>query len=334
MEVNQIKEMVFNDNKYRFLFENQHLKGNIILLVLGGSYAYGTNNKNSDVDIRGIALERETDLLGLTNFEQRVDEKTDTTIFGLRKAVSLMSNCNPNMIEMLGCKPEHYIILTKEGQLLLDNVDLFLSQKAKYTFGGYATAQLRRLRNALARNSCLQTEKEQHILKSIEKQMYYIKEHYTKIANGKLNLYIDKSEKEDYDTEIFMDIELKHYPLRDFKNIYSEFSSIVKGYSKLTQRNKKKTEEGLNKHAMHLIRLLIMGTEILEGKGIHTFREKEHDLLIDIRNGKYTYEEIFEMADELEKKFEYASKNSPLPKKPDFNKINELVIEINRSVIS
>lgn len=334
MEVNKIKEMVFSDNRYKFLFEDQHLKDNIILLTLGGSYAYGTNNENSDIDIRGVALERVTDLLGLTSFEQKENKETDTTVFGLRKAIGLMSDCNPNMIEMLGCKPEHYLILNKEGKMLLDNVDLFLSQKARYTFGGYAIAQLRRLQNALARDSYPQVEKEKHILNSIKKQMYHVMDHYTEITNGELNLYIDKSEKEDYDTEIFMDVELKHYPLRDFKNIYSEFSNIVKDYSKLTQRNKKKTEEGLNKHAMHLVRLLIMGTEVLEGKGVQTFREKEHNLLMDIRNGVYSYEQIFEMVDELEKKFEYAAENSPLPKRPDFNKINELVIKVNRSVVS
>lgn len=333
MNINEIKNTVFNDKKYRFLFEDEHLKGNIILLTLGGSYAYGTNIENSDIDIRGVALERETDLLGLTNFEQRENRETDTTVFGLRKAIHLLSDCNPNMIELLGCKRDHYLILTDAGKLLLNNIDLFLSQKAKNTFGGYATAQLRRLQNALARDSYPQVEKEVHILKSIERQFPHIIEHYTNTTNGKLDLYIDKSNKEDYDEEIFMDIELQHYPLRDFKNIYSEFSNVVKDYGKLNQRNKKKTDEGLSKHAMHLVRLLLMGTEVLEGKGVHTFREKEHDLLMNIRNGKYTYDEIFEMVDELEEKFEYAANNSPLPKRPDFNKINELTIEINRSVI-
>jgi len=43
------------------------------------------------------------------------------------------------------------------------------------------------------------------------------------------------------------------------------------------------------KHAMHLIRLLITGTEVLEGKGINTYREKEREFLLDIRKGKYSY---------------------------------------------
>jgi len=44
---------------------------------------------------------------------------------------------------------------------------------------------------------------------------------------------------------------------------------------------------------MHLIRLLITGTEVLEGKGINTYREKEREFLLDIRKGKYSYNELF-----------------------------------------
>jgi len=50
-------------------------------------------------------------------------------------------------------KDEHLLVITKEGQLLRDNADLFLSKKAIHSFGNYATAQLRRLKNALARDS-------------------------------------------------------------------------------------------------------------------------------------------------------------------------------------
>ncbi|MDY5521409.1 MAG: hypothetical protein SPF73_06275 [Agathobacter sp.] len=37
---------------------------------LGGSYAYGTNNDNSDIDFRGITLQSTSDLLGMHCSEQ------------------------------------------------------------------------------------------------------------------------------------------------------------------------------------------------------------------------------------------------------------------------
>ena len=63
--------------------------------------------------------------------------------------------------------------------------------------------------------------------------------------------------------------------------------------------------------------LLIEGTEILEGKGINTYRQNDREFLLDIRHGKYTFEEIFKMVDDYEAKFKYAANNSSLPSKPD-----------------
>lgn len=335
MNTKQILEKI-NSNEYDFLRNDEHLGDNIILLTTGGSHAYGTNVETSDLDIRGIALEKENEILGLSNFEQFENKATDTTIYGLKKLIGLLLNCNPNVIEMLGTKDEHLFILSEEGKLLRDNVDLFLSKKAMRSFGGYATAQLRRLQNALARDNYPQIEKEKHILNSIKNQMEHLQENYVNFTNEEIKLYIDKTDREDYEEEIYMDINLTHYPLRDFKSIYSEMSNIVKEYGNLNHRNSKKDDLHLNKHAMHLVRLLLMGIEILEGKGINTYRENDRNQLLEIRNGKYQkedgsfYQEFFDMVNNLEKRLQYAADNSSLPSKPNFNKIEELVVEINR----
>lgn len=332
MNTQEIKDKL-NSNEYDFLRSDKHLGNNIILLTTGGSHAYGTNVKGSDLDIRGIALENKNEIIGLSNFEQFENKATDTTIYSLRKIFGLMLNCNPNTIEVLGTRDEHLFICNKYGKMIKDNVDLFMSKKAIHSFGGYATAQLRRLQNALARDNYPQPEKEQHILNTLISQFSNIEGRYKEVTDGDLKLYIDKSDKEEYETEIFINCNIEHYPLRDFKNIHSEFQNVIKDYDKLNGRNKKKDELHLNKHAMHLIRLLIMGSEILEGKGINTYREEDRDFLLCIRNGEYTYGQIFEMVDEFEKRFKYASDNSNLPNKPNYHKAEELMMEIYKDVI-
>ena len=164
MTLDQIKETL-KTPEYSFLKENEHLGKNIILLGLGGSHAYGTNVEGSDVDIRGCALNSKMDILTNQNFEQFVNTETDTTIYSFNKLISLLTNVNPNTIELLGCKPEHYLYLSPIGKELLDNRHLFLSKKCIHSFGGYATAQLRRLDNKAGRSS--QENLEQHILNSI-----------------------------------------------------------------------------------------------------------------------------------------------------------------------
>lgn len=332
MNIEQIKNKI-NSNEYSFLREDEHLGSNIILLTCGGSYSYGTNVEGSDLDIRGICLERPNEIIGLSNFEQFINNDTDTTIYGLKKIISLLLNCNPNTIEILGTKEEQLFMCNKYGKLLRDNVDLFLSKKAIASFGGYARQQLKRLQNALYRDSYPQLEKEKHIMNNIKSQMAHMEERYKKITDGELSLYTDISNKKDLETEIYMDMDIKHYPLRDFKNIYNEMSCVIKDYDNVSHRNRKKDELHLNKHAMHLVRLYLMAIDILKGNGIITYREKDRDFLLNIRNGVYSYEEIFEMVDKYEKELNYVADNSPLASKPQYHKVEELVMEIYREVL-
>ena len=88
---NKLKEIInveITPSDYTFIETNKELS-NIILMGLGGSYAYGTNIEGSDIDLRGIALNsRENILLG-KDFEQVVNTDTDTTIYSLNKISSL-----------------------------------------------------------------------------------------------------------------------------------------------------------------------------------------------------------------------------------------------------
>lgn len=338
MNIEQIKEKL-KSNEYDFLRKDKNLGNNIIILTLGGSHAYGTDNENSDLDIRGCALNSKMQILTNENFEQFVNEETDTTIYAFNKLISLLSNVNPNTIEMLGNKPEHYFYVSSIGQELIDNAHLFLSKKAVYSFGGYANQQLRRLENKSNR-LVGQAQNEEHIYKTIEHATYDFKNRYFDMPEDAIKLYIDKAVQEGYDTEIFMDVNLHHYPLRDYKGMWSEMQSIVKAYGKIGKRNEKAIEHNkLGKHMMHLIRLYMMCLDILEKEEIVTYRENEHDLLMDIRNGKYLDDnrqpiaEFYEMVDDYEKRLEYAKQNTSLPDSPDYKAINEFVASVNERVV-
>lgn len=101
MDLQTIKDMVSSE-EYNFLRNNDHLGNRIILIGLGGSHAYGTNNETSDLDVRGCALNSKEEILTNQHYERFVDEKTDTTVYAFNKLISLLCNCNPNTIEMLG----------------------------------------------------------------------------------------------------------------------------------------------------------------------------------------------------------------------------------------
>nr|DAJ21793.1 MAG TPA: putative nucleotidyltransferase [Siphoviridae sp. ctHdl3] len=129
---------IINSEPYDFLRTNLHLNGHLMYLTIGGSHAYGTNVEGSDVDVRGVALNSREDLLGLGTFEHWVDETTDTTIFGFKKAVKLMCSGNPNMLEQLGNADDLVISYHPATKLLMENKKLFLSRQVVYSFGGFA----------------------------------------------------------------------------------------------------------------------------------------------------------------------------------------------------
>ena len=341
MTRDEIRDKVLFSKEYEFLKTNEHLGNNIILIGLGGSYAYGTEKEDgtSDIDVRGCALNTKEEILTNKNFEQFTNEETDTTIYSFNKLISLLSNTNPNTIELMGLKPEHYLYVHPIGQKLLNNAHLFLSKRAIHSFGGYANQQLRRM-ELLCNRNVSQSQREQFILNTINNAMYDIKQAYQDFTDEEIKLYIDKAVHEEYDTEIFMDVNVKHYPLRDYCSVWNEMKSIVSSYNKIGKRNEKAiTHNKLGKHMMHLIRLYMMCLDILEKEQIITYREAEHDLLMDIRNGKYLdsnnqpISEFYEMVDDYEKRLDYAKLNTNLSDNPDYKKINEFVMDVNERIV-
>lgn len=332
-------KMLMNTSKYDFLREHERLGRRIILLGLGGSYAYGTNIEGSDIDFRGITLNLPSDLIGLTEFEQYEDTKTDTVIYAFNKIVKLLLECNPNTCEILGLDDGQYLIKTELGQELLDHKDIFLSKRAAKSFGGYAGAQLRRLQNAIARDSMPQSEREKHILNSVNNALEDFQRRYTSFDRGSIRLYIDQAENPELDTEIFVDADYRHLPLRDYETMWSVMHNVVRDYDKIGKRNRKKDDNHLNKHAMHLIRLFMMAIDILEKGEINTNRGNDLELLMKIRNGGFQCEdktfnkEFYDILADFESRMKLAVQVSALPDNPDMEKVEAFVEYVNKRAI-
>lgn len=332
-------KQLMNTAEYDFLRDNPRLGERIMLLGLGGSYAYGTDNEDSDIDFRGITLNLPSDLLGLTEFEQYIDLHTDTVIYSFNKIIRLLIECNPNTIELLGLDDGQYLIKTPLGQELLDRKALFLSKRAAKSFGGYAGTQLRRLQNAIARDSLPQREREQHIYNSVKNALEDFSRRNEMPGKGNIRIYIDDSDNPDFETEIFIDAEYKHLPLRDYANMLGAMNSVIRDYDKIGKRNKKKDDNHLNKHAMHLIRLFMMAVDILEKGEIRTHRTDDLELLRQIRRGDFQNEdktfskEFYDMLARYESRLEQAAEKSRLPDNPDMEQIGRFVEHVNRQAI-
>lgn len=142
------------------------------------------------------------------------------------------------------------------------------------------------------------------------------------------------------EAEIYMDLSLKHYPLRDYRSMWNEMNSIVRDHDKLGKRNKHAIEHAkLSKHMMHLVRLYLMAFDILEKGEIHTYRKQDLPFLMEIRNGKFLdenqqpTEEFSEFLDELQKRPDYAKENTDLPEVPDAKQIDDFVASVHERIV-
>ena len=322
-------EKLLRTADYDFLRTNPHLGDKICMLTLGGSRAYGTNTPESDVDIRGIALPSKKEILLGRDFEQVVEKQTDTVVYSINKMITLLSGCNPNTIEIAGLPRDEYFILTKEGELLLDNIGMFLSVKAADSFGGYATQQLYRLQQ---KSLYAMSEKEygDHIKSVLDKMI----EEFRKKYNIYLNIRVSRS------GELSINGSFEGLDMEKMNEVLNSLHNTYRDYTKHSHRNENAMTHGkIAKHSMHLIRLYMMGIDILEKGEINTKRTKEHDLLMSIRNGDYLDEsgtptkEFFDMVKDYEARFNSAKHHTVLPPTPNTKEIEELKAAINESIV-
>lgn len=315
--------------EYEFLKTDEHLGERICLLTLSGSKAYGTDNESSDTDMRGVAVERASEIYGYNEFEQVEERSTDTVVYALKKYVSLCCGANPNVLEMLGTRESDVLFINDIGKMLRENSSLFLSKRAYATFVGYATMQLRRLQNALAHDSYDAREKERHIMKSIRSMIEKTEEAY-RLTENEVKLHIPEAGE---DKTIHISLNVDDMPLRSFLALNNDIQNMLRNYDKLNHRNRKKDEPHLKKHAMHLIRLYLTGIDVLEKGEIITYREENLSLLRGIRQGDVPLSDVMKLADEYEQRIKEVYERSKLPDRPDMKKINELLIKIYRKCL-
>lgn len=330
---------IISGSEYDFLRNDPRLGKQIALLTFGGSISYGLDTSESDIDIRGAIMPLPSDLLGTgtlmsdeehenehlifgnNGFEQYLDVKTDTTLYTMNKLLGLLYKCNPNTIEILGCKPEHYALVNRFGQKLLDNREIFLSKLAYSSFAGYARGQFQRLKNAIGKDNGTNVFKSISLADSLNRIQRHLEEECPEYRRECVQMFITDKNGEPitvngvpvdaYDVGVLFndtvtEVTVNGKPISDdevrlsfkinfdmisannFNIVCNEITSAVKEFNKhLGHRNNKKDVYHLNKHAMHLIRLYLMAEDILTRGEIVTYREKEHDFLMSIKTGQY-----------------------------------------------
>ncbi len=333
-----------------------------IFLTLHGSHAYGTNTSASDVDVRGLCIPPKKYFYGyLEHFDQLQIHSTeqDFVNYNVVKFFEMAAKCNPNALEILFTDPQHHIHVTHIGTHLLQNRELFLSKKAKHTFAGYAISQLGRIKRhrrwlltppnhaptraefglpertiipadqlavvwsqikakieewdvdyGTSLDDAARIDMQGRIAKALAEQQITNDTQWMPAAR---TLGVDENFIE------LMDKEKRHHNAQTEWNHYQ-------GWKKERNPARAALEAKFGydtKHGMHLVRLLRMGKEVLEGKGLIVFRPDREELQA-VRQGVWSFDTLLEWATKAEQGLELAFQNSPLPWGPDYKKLDKL----------
>lgn len=103
------------------------------------------------------------------------------------------------------------------------------------------------------------------------------------------------------------------------------------------KRNETRYENNLKqnydtKNISHCVRLLSVAKEIAEGKGIILKRTYDRQFLLDIKLGLVEYDDAMGYAENIANSLEDLYKNSTLRDEPDFNYLNDYLIDIRKKL--
>lgn len=298
----------------------------ILFETLHGSRAYGLQRPDSDWDYKGIIVGPPGWYFGFKGGPEQVELGADHVLFEIRKFFRLAADGNPTLIEILFTEAEDHQVCTPAGERLLAVRDQFLSKRVAQSFGGYALSQLKRIRT---HRRWLLTPPEapptraQYGLDDVRRLS---KEEY-----GAAEALL-KDEALPESMVGLMHLLGKERAWRSARREWEQFQSWK------THRNPKRAaleaQHGYDtKHALHLVRLMRMGVEILE-EGIVRVRRPDREQLLSIRAGAWPYETLIEEAEALQARIQAARASSTLPERPDHEALDALCVQTIQEVLS
>ena len=336
-------------------------KGLIILECISGSRAYGLDTPKSDTDIKGVFLLPKEDFYSLDYIPQVNNPTNDIVYYELGRFMELLSVNNPNILELLNT-PKSAIIYKHP---FLDKIkpELIISKLCKNTFGKFALSQIKKAKS-LKKKIVNPVDKERKSILSFchinyeQGSIPLLK--YLEIKKreqedcGLINiphmkniygLFYGKQLgyagiiKSKFSNDISLSSIPKEEKLEGYlyfnKDGYSSYCKKYKEYWEWVEKRNEVRYENTQKHGknydaknmMHTFRLLEMAIEIGNKKEI-IVKRPNRAFLLNVKAGKYEYQELLTMATEKQNEMEKAFEKSDLQEKPNMKLINEMTFKI------
>ena len=360
------------------------------LLVVGGSRAYGLHTPDSDVDVKGLCAPPRRLLYGflerfeqaddpawiaaftgrLTDDEQRIvaRSKLEGSVYALAKFMRLGAEANPHILDVLFGRDDAVRVITPVGQALRDGRRRFLSQRARDSFGGYASAQLKRIRThrrwllspperpperadfGLPPATLIPADQLGAARAAVEAQLARWDADLEPLAApdaARLRAQIADALTEQLAHDRFtlagraVGLDDNFIDLMDRERRYGAAHGEYTRYrgwlaSRNPARAALEAAHGYDtKHAAHLVRLLRMALEITQTGEVHVWRGGiDADELQAIRAGAWSYDALEAWTDAATAALAAEAPNTPLPRRPDLAALDAWCVTLTEQALA
>jgi uncharacterized protein len=117
------------------------------------------------------------------------------------------------------------------------------------------------------------------------------------------------------------------------KLVYQTYNGYVLSQFKKLEQDLRTRGEIRWKHAMHLIRLLLQGIEILQNGELNVTVGENRQNLLAIKRGETAWKDINDWRLRLHKDFEEAFRKTNLPERPDYERANEFLLKARGAMV-
>lgn len=308
----------------------------ILFECRAGSFAYGTNTEKSDIDIKGIFLQTPAELITLEEIPKQInDDNNDISYYSLRRYLELAADANPNILELLFMPDECILKSSEIYQKLLSFRSEFITEKCLETHQAYALAQIKKARGRnkwinnpqpetkpAPDNFCyfISSQNDSKFparpvkLNETKLEISSLKVSSVEHCPGLYRVYKSASEVQLFVNETIncssIPVEeelanfcgLLYYNEDAFKRACTDHKNYWDWTRKRNPERWKLQEKGEidydPKNMQHTLRLLFTAKTILSDGYIPVrFSGEKLTLLRDIREGRYNYRELIEMAE-------------------------------------
>jgi uncharacterized protein len=287
---------------------------NEILRVRVGSRMYGTARPDSDEDYYAVWMPTKEQMLGLgevTQYDTKDVAEDGKTVVEVKRYpfhlfIKHALKNNPNFLEALFADEANILFETEAGKRLREARNMFPSRRVCLnTFLGYAQSQRKKL--------TFKRERIAEFVKVFERVKKLKAEHVDKLP-----------ERITVNSEIN---EMKWWRIYEKgERVALVYENIVKTLEEYGWRRKLIEKFGWDtKFASHLIRILSEGFDLFH-TGKITFPLKCRKEINEIRDGKWTMQEVLDASEQWEKRLKDEYDKSDLQMESDYAEIDKLLV--------